>query len=164
MGAWVACVVWILTHINLPPPTKHKTHNPQILKEDCERNELRVREIRGEIELMQSLNHPNIVQVGPFARLSPVVSPVGRSSVTPNQATTMTAPRSRGGPRGTDPSFTCISPDPTNQHQPNARNNQTKKKQYIASGQEPRTFVVMERLEGGSLNQRLGFAPTHSGA
>ena len=68
----------------------------QILKEDCERNELRLREIRGEIELMQSLNHPNIVQ-------------------------------------------------------------------YIASGQEPRTFVVMERLEGGSLNQRLGFAPTHSG-
>jgi hypothetical protein len=35
--------------------------------------------------------------------------------------------------------------------------------QYIASGQEPRTFVVMERLEGGSLNQRLGFAPTHTG-
>ncbi|KAM3570350.1 hypothetical protein VYU27_007573, partial [Nannochloropsis oceanica] len=68
----------------------------KILKEDCERNELRLREIRGEIELMQSLNHPNIVQ-------------------------------------------------------------------YIASGREPRTFVVMERLEGGSLNQRLGFAPTHSG-
>lgn len=35
----------------------------QILREDCERNELRVREIRGEIELMQSFNHPNIVQV-----------------------------------------------------------------------------------------------------
>jgi serine/threonine protein kinase len=35
--------------------------------------------------------------------------------------------------------------------------------QYVASGQEPRTFVVMERLEGGSLNQRLGFVPTHTG-
>jgi serine/threonine protein kinase len=68
----------------------------QILREDCERNELRQREIRGEIELMQSFNHPNIVQ-------------------------------------------------------------------FIGSGQEPRTFVVMERLEGGSLNQRLGFAPSHTG-
>jgi len=82
-------IVYTATYNRLPVIVK-------ILKEDCERNELRLREIRGEIELMQSLNHPNIVQ-------------------------------------------------------------------YIASGQEPRTFVVMERLEGGSLNQRLGFAPTHSG-
>ncbi|TFJ88672.1 hypothetical protein NSK_000241 [Nannochloropsis salina CCMP1776] len=82
-------VVYTATYNRLPVIVK-------ILKEDCERNELRLREIRGEIELMQSLNHPNIVQ-------------------------------------------------------------------YIASGWEPRTFVVMERLEGGSLNQRLGFAPTHSG-
>jgi hypothetical protein len=58
------CLALLCLYTAHPPPSASpQTQTKQILKEDCERNELRVREIRGEIELMQSLNHPNIVQV-----------------------------------------------------------------------------------------------------
>lgn len=68
----------------------------QILREDLQRSDMHIKEMKAEIELLQSLHHPGIAK-------------------------------------------------------------------FYGGGLEPRPFIVMELLEGGTLNQRLGFAAKYSG-